>query len=103
MRNGPARSWAFFFLLVLFLTFASVAYTAEPRAIQVPRSLQKQLKSFEPSAAVYLEDQGSYLLASDDTDEDDSPWLFLMDRQGRVQSEPLSVLGVEKITDIESL
>lgn len=69
----------------------------------LPESFEKELKSFEPSAAVYLKDLNRFLLASDDTNENDDPLLFQMDQKGHVEGAPIKVKGLKKMTDIESI
>ncbi len=75
--------------------------TTQP--INVPPPILNTLKSFEPSALVYLPHLHRYLVASDDTDEKDTPMGFLMDDHGNVESQPLFFQGLEKMTDIESV
>lgn len=75
----------------------------QPQEIQVPKKLRKLLKSFEPSAVVYLSQEDSFVISSDDTDEEDTAMLFLMNREGEVAKEPIYFDGLETMTDIESL
>lgn len=63
----------------------------------------RQIKSFEPSAIQFLSATGNYLVAIDDTTKDDAPMLFLMDKNGNVDQEPVVIEGLKKMTDIESL
>lgn len=100
MRIYP-RSRAWLALLALILALPSPA--AEPAEISVPKKLLKKLKSFEPSAALYLADRDKYLIASDDTDEASTPMLFLMNDRGEVEKDPALFEGVGQLTDIESL
>jgi hypothetical protein len=85
------------------ILFGLSATALEPRPISLPEELSEQLKSFEPSAALYLNDLNSFLIASDDTTEDDEPLLFLMDEKGQVADPSLEVKGITKMTDIESI
>jgi hypothetical protein len=74
-----------------------------PLEMSVPKTLRKSLKSFEPSAVIYIEQRGQYLISSDDTTKSNDPWLFLMDDDGSVSPKPVVIEGVERMTDIESL
>lgn len=71
--------------------------------IDIPNKLKSDLKSFEPSGAIYLLDLNQYLIASDDTDKKNSAFLFLMDTNGKIDESPIMIKGVTKMTDIESL
>lgn len=71
--------------------------------VQVPEKLMKKLKTFEPSSALYLPDLNRYVLSSDDTDKNETPYLFLMDDRGQVDETPLRVQGLPQMTDIESM
>ena len=83
------------------LMFLSMLFFVSP--IEVPKVLMKTLKSFEPSAVQYLSASNNYLVAIDDTTEEDAPMLFLMDNEGNVDKEPVVIEGPTKMTDIESL
>jgi hypothetical protein len=85
--------------LIMFVFLALMA----PQEISVPKKLKKQLKSFEPSAALYLPQTKNYLVAIDDTTEDDAAMLFLMDKDGNVDQTPVTIAGLTTMTDIESL
>ncbi|WP_216635882.1 hypothetical protein [Bdellovibrio bacteriovorus] len=63
----------------------------------------KKLKTFEPSSALYLGDLNRYVLSSDDTDKNETPYLFLMDDRGQVDETPLRVQNLSQMTDIESM
>src|SRR5687768_9927095 len=91
--------------LIIFSFLAAPAYSDEnsPVEISIPKKLLSTLKSFEPSAAIFLSDSNQFLLASDDTTEEDSPMLFLMDASGKVNKSPIIIEGMEKLTDIESI
>jgi hypothetical protein len=80
-----------------------LAANNQPEEIQVPKKLRKMLKSFEPSAVVYLPEDDSFVISSDDTDEEDTAMLFAMSRDGEVAKEPIYFDGLETMTDIESL
>lgn len=88
-------------MFVLLMTGHAFALT--PERMSVPVSVSRALKSFEPSAIVYLSDLDSFLIASDDTTDDDKPLLFQVNERGQVDSSPLLIDGVSKMTDIESL
>ncbi len=91
-------------LILLSLFFmACTSYANEPLPVKVPKKLMQQLKSFEPSAIQYLSTTDNYLVAIDDTTEEDAPMLFLMDQEGNVDKEPVVIEGLSKMTDIESL
>lgn len=80
-----------------------LAANGSPQEIQVPRKLRKQLKSFDPSAVLYLPENDSFLISSDDTDEEDTAMLFAMNRDGEVSKEPIYFDSLDTMTDIESL
>lgn len=84
---------------ILLTAFIQSALAFEP--VIVPDSLG--LKTFEPSAITYIPNLNRYLVASDDTDKKDSPLLFLMEKDGHVDKDPIAIKGIEKLTDIESL
>lgn len=86
---------------ILFTAFVHSALAAEK--VTVPASLSQRLKTFEPSGIIYLPDLDQYLVASDDTDKKNSPLLFLMDKDGDIDKDPIVIEGIEKLTDIESL
>jgi hypothetical protein len=109
MANGQLLwkrlAWPLALATMIALVFAqaTLARTGELTEINVPKKLMKKLKSFEPSAALALSADDGYLIASDDTTENDDAMLFLMDGQGNVNKEPVVISGLEKMTDIESL
>lgn len=109
MANGPLLwkrlAWPLTLALMIALVFAqaTLARSGAPSEINLPKKLKKKLKSFEPSAALVLSTGDGYLIASDDTTENDDAMLFLMDDEGNVNKEPVVISGVEKMTDIESL
>ena len=89
------------FLSLFFI--ANTSYGNVPLAIKVPAKLMNTLKSFEPSAIQFLSATGNYLVAIDDTTEEDAPFLFLMDTNGNVDKTPVVIEGLSKMTDMESL
>jgi hypothetical protein len=84
-------------IFMLFLAFMI------PQEMTIPKKLKQQLKSFEPSAALYLPQTNNYLIAIDDTTEADAAMLFLMDRDGNVDQVPVMIENLKTMTDIESL
>lgn len=91
------------FLFLLLSALIPSPALAEPQPVELPPALEEKLKSFEPSAALYLPENDRFLIASDDTDEKDTPYLFLMDASGHVEEKPLRFPGLRKMTDMESL
>lgn len=78
------------------------ALTHEPAAIKMPPELARQFK-LEPSGAIFLKDMNKFLVVSDDTDKAKSATLFLVDADGLVAKETLTVPGAGKIDDMESI
>jgi multidrug resistance efflux pump len=74
---------------------------AQLRSVRVPAELADK-SNFEASGAVYLKDLKKYLIVSDDTDNRDSPWVFLMSADGEVEERPLVIPGIKEVTDLES-
>lgn len=72
------------------------------KKMDIPTSVY-ELTKFEPSGAIWLADLNKYLVISDDTDNVHSPLLFLMNRDGSIDSAPLKVSGLPEIMDIESI
>jgi hypothetical protein len=75
---------------------------ASPQLVSLPPSI-KNLSSFEPSGAVYVKDLKKFLVASDDTDKNHSPLLFLVDRDGAVDNQVAKISGLSEIHDVESV
>ena len=79
---------------------------ATPTPPTLPPALAARTR-FEPSAIAWSPARDRYILASDDTGLDNTsehaPWLFTMDRLGRVDPEPLVVTGVPGFSDLEAL
>lgn len=73
-----------------------------PSAIAVPESIRVR-SSFEPSGVIYLNDLRKYLVISDDTDDFDSPFLFLMNPDGSIDANLVKIEGIERIEDAESI
>ena len=79
--------------------------TPKPTPIHLPEALHKRTR-FEPSAVAWLPDLDRYLILSDDTGREPAkhqPWVFLMDRQGNVEPEPILLEGAESVNDLEAL
>lgn len=89
------------------LVFASLSIASSKslrlKDITIPESIAQTFDTFEPSAAAYLSDLNLFLVASDDTDDKDRPFLFLMDFSGRLDPKPILARGLDKMTDIESM
>jgi len=71
----------------------------------VPDSLRTESR-FEPSGIAWLPDIERYVLASDDTSRgkpEHAPWLFLMDKTGRLEPQPVIVSGIAELNDVESI
>ncbi|KYG65719.1 hypothetical protein AZI86_01190 [Bdellovibrio bacteriovorus] len=79
-----------------------VGVSVDPLPMNFPKELSKRF-SFEPSGAIYLEDLKKFLVVSDDTDEEKSATLFLVNADGSVETQVLTVPGVKKISDLESI
>lgn len=86
-------------------TPSSTATDSVATLMQVPASILARGR-FEPSGIAWLPDIERYLIASDDTGRGTSehaPWLFLMDRQGQVEPEPIVLEGAASLNDVESI
>lgn len=74
--------------------------------VVVPDALAKRSR-VEISGAVWLPERGRFLVVSDDTGHadrgDDSPWVFLLGPDGRMEPDPLPIEGVESISDLEAV
>jgi hypothetical protein len=62
----------------------------------------------EPSGLVWVPALDRFLIVSDDTGlkdgtDEGAPWLFTMDRTGRVDAAPLVVAGVDEVSDLEAI
>ena len=73
-----------------------------PQLISVPIGV-KNLSSFEPSGAAYIKDLKKFVIASDDTDKDYSPYLFLMGHDGVVDNKVVRVSGISDVHDVETV
>ncbi len=80
--------------------------TLKEGTITVPPELARRTR-FEPSALTWLDDLQRFIVLSDDTgwknSNDKTPWIFLMDRFGNVENQPLLVRGVKKFNDLEAI
>jgi hypothetical protein len=72
------------------------------KPVRIPPALADST-NFEASGAVYLKDLDKYLVVSDDTDNRDSPWIFLMGEDGEVEERPLEIPGISAMKDMESI
>ncbi|MCB9529817.1 MAG: HlyD family efflux transporter periplasmic adaptor subunit [Myxococcales bacterium] len=74
--------------------------------VVVPAALAARTR-VEISGATWLPDRARYLVVSDDTGTpdagDDTPWVFLVDRDGRMDKDPLAIAGVDAISDLEAI
>lgn len=72
----------------------------------VPQSLAKRSR-IEISGALWLPERSRYLVISDDTGtaeaNEGAPWVFLVDREGRLDPEPLPIAGIDEISDLEAI
>lgn len=73
-----------------------------PQLVNVPLAI-KNLSAFEPSGAAYLKDLKKFVVASDDTDANHTPYLFLFNRDGSVDNKLVKVEGLKDIHDVESV
>ena len=77
-----------------------------PNTVVRPRGFRK-LTQFEPSGLLWVEELDRYLVVSDDTglprESEDVAWVFTMDREGRLDPEPLPLEGLETVIDLESV
>lgn len=74
----------------------------EPKEIKVPKAIAQKFQ-FEPSGAIYLEDLKKFLVISDDTDKEKSAVLFLVNPDGTVDEQTMTIPGIEKVSDFESI
>ncbi len=63
---------------------------------------------FEPSGIVWIHEIGRYLIVSDDTgiqnsNSEHAPFLFLMDENGKVESDRVRLSGIKKVSDLEAI
>lgn len=78
---------------------------AGPLPMKMPPPLASRTR-FEPSGILAQNNEGRYLIVSDDTgrDGDDGvPWIFAMSKDGEIQSEPIAVHGVDELADVEAI
>lgn len=79
-----------------------VAAVGEPEIIELPASVKARSK-FEPSGILYLPDLRKFAVISDDTDDEDQPYVFLLNPDGTLDTNILLVNGLSKISDVESI
>lgn len=89
-----------FLFTLIMMTWA---FAADPQEIRIPAGVDAELKTFEPSGAVYLPDLDQFLVVIDDTDKKSRPLLYLISRDGQVRDEAFLVAGLSKISDLESV
>jgi multidrug resistance efflux pump len=79
---------------------------ASTTLMSIPYELTKR-SHFEPSGLVWLADLDRYVVISDDTGVEPAqrfaPWLYLMDRAGQVELQPVEIEGISEIADLESI
>ena len=64
------------------------------------------INHFEPSGIAWLADIERFVIASDDTsrgEREHAPWLYLMDKSGNVEPQPLPVDGIDRLNDVEAI
>jgi multidrug resistance efflux pump len=87
-------------------TPVSATAATGPEPLQVPDSLTAQ-SQFEPSGWVWIPSWQHYLCVSDDTGPIDAdghpPWLFLVDRLGKVQDRLVKLDGIAEVSDLEAI
>lgn len=83
-----------------------VAEPSDVRPILVPPQLAKRSR-LEASGAVWDAAFQRYLVASDDTgwkkDHEHAPWLFTLSRDGGMGADPLPIVGLSEVKDLEAL
>jgi hypothetical protein len=73
-----------------------------PQVLPIPDNL-KALSKFEPSGLIYLEDVKKFVVVSDDTDPQDTPYLYFMNTDGSLDEQPVIIANQNKINDLESI
>jgi len=83
---------------------AEVPSTVTP--LVVPQALAERSR-IEISGAVWLPERSRFLVVSDDTGfkkrNDDIPWVFMVDKAGRMDPDPIEIDGVDEISDLEAI
>lgn len=74
----------------------------KPAPIVIPDAVRAH-SAFEPSGALYLKDLRKFLVISDDTDDQDSPYLFLLNQDGSLDANLFRIHGLERLQDAESI
>jgi hypothetical protein len=74
----------------------------------VPAGLREKTGAVEPSGIAWSQALGRYLIVSDDTGRKrdgtrHAPWLFAMDPSGKLDAEPVPVLGMDRLNDPEAI
>jgi hypothetical protein len=73
-----------------------------PQPVKISPKISDKV-NIELSGAIYLEDMKKFLVASDDPGEKSPPWLFMLSDEGEIEETPVTVAGVKKLKDIESV
>ncbi len=79
-----------------------LAPSTKPQEVSVPVAV-KNISGFEPSGAAYIKELKKFVVASDDTDSNHAPLLFLMSREGAVDNKLVRISGLTEIHDVESV
>lgn len=79
-----------------------------PRPVGIPAQLRQRIPQLELSGLTWAPELGRYLVVVDDTidaetAERHAPFVLAMDREGRLDAEPVSIAGIERLDDAESL
>lgn len=77
------------------------------KEMKVPEALRTATR-FEPSGIVWIPDMDRYLIVSDDTGlkdqkSDHAPWVFTMNGDGVVDADPIILIGIDKVNDLEAV
>lgn len=78
---------------------------AIPQTMKMPADLARRTR-FEPSGILAQPGDGRYLVISDDTGRDGdegAPWIFAMSKEGNLQSDPVTIQGIDELADIEAI
>ncbi len=103
------RNWVVFSqALANMASIGKSAQSEKPMSGKIPTDMvlnEKQMKqsSLEASGVIYIADFNKYLMISDDTDDDDSPLLYLLNHDGLVDPQPVRVANIDRFEDLESI
>ena len=89
-------------------TRATAPENDTPRVIEVPAPLQQRTSSVEASGIAWCRSLGRYLVVSDDVGlkthgTRHAPWLFATDTAGKLDDEPVPLLGIDSLNDPEAI